>query len=159
MKKLLEFLTFMLILLFLAGFIACGGRQGKVAEDGTARLSTEEVAKLNKDLIMAARRGDAAAVEALLQTGADVDTVDTMGSTTALMLAARSASAKTVQLLLDADADVNAKDAYDQTALMLAADSGGIETVQLLLNAGADVNAKANTGMTAFMMVKGGGSS
>eukprot|EP00041_Stephanoeca_diplocostata_P022439 m.535137 g.535137 ORF g.535137 m.535137 type:complete len:81 (-) comp22063_c0_seq6:2188-2430(-) len=61
---------------------------------------------LSTDLRTAAKRGDTAVVQELVQRGAKVNTCDEDG-TTALMLAAIAGSKATVAVLLDAGAKPN----------------------------------------------------
>ena len=102
-------------------------------------------ADVNARLIEAAKQGDTATVEALLEQGADVNARERKGQT-ALIRAALLGHTDTVQALLAAGADVNAKGKLGWTALMWVAGKGHTDTVQALLAAGADVNAKDRGG-------------
>ncbi|MFZ1964447.1 MAG: ankyrin repeat domain-containing protein [Roseiarcus sp.] len=104
-----------------------------------------------EDLIAAATRGDAAAAQALLAKGADVNAKMSDG-TTALIEASTFGHLNVVQALLAKEADVNAKMSNGATALMLASVGGHLDMVQALLAAGADVNAKMSNGATALML-------
>ena len=97
------------------------------------------------DLLVAIRNGDHAQVQILLRAGADVNTVDSDG-TTALMHAVVESDANMVKLLVDSKANVNAKNALDSTALMYAATN--LAKTRLLLDAGADVKVKGTRGAT-----------
>lgn len=100
------------------------------------------------DLVTAAKRGDVAAVNALLKSGADVNNrkftfLDGSGTSTALIEASFYGHLKVVQALLAAKADVDAtrsekKDG--ETALTLAVQKGHVEVVRMLLAANADVD-------------------
>lgn len=92
---------------------------------------------INQDLIEAARTGDAAAVEALLAKGADVNAKDDRTGGTALMFAALEGHTDVVRLLVAAGADVNAEYEEGTTPSMLAARMGHPAVVQLLEEAGA----------------------
>lgn len=105
---------------------------------------------MDDDLIGAAKRGDVAAVQALLAKGANVNAKDNYGDT-ALMEASAKGHREVVQVLLDKGADVNAKTYRGHTALMPASNEGHREVVQALLDKGADVNAKDNDGWTALI--------
>ena len=59
--------------------------------------------------MMASRTGKTDAVEALLETGAQVNAKETWGGTSALMWAAAERHAGAVKVLLDHGADVNAR--------------------------------------------------
>ncbi len=90
-----------------------------------------------EELWSAARRGDAAAVKALLDRGADVNAKSAYG-TTALFVAADRGHVEVVRVLLRHKADVNAKDTfYQSTALTWAAGKGHGKVVAALLEAGA----------------------
>jgi ankyrin repeat protein/thiol-disulfide isomerase/thioredoxin len=89
-------------------------------------------------LILAARTGNVAIVQALLKTGADVNAQEGANGDSALMYAAVRGNIPLVRVLLDAKAQVRLKDAVGQTALHLAARNGEIEVMELLLAAGAD---------------------
>ena len=105
---------------------------------------------VNSQLIEAAQNGQAEKVQALLESGADVDGKNKNGWT-ALIYAALQGHPDVVRILLDAGADVNAKANADETALMAAADVGHTDIVRTLLDAGADVNGKGSVGRTALM--------
>jgi ankyrin repeat protein len=103
------------------------------------------------DLFNAAKNGDAAAVQALLDKGADVNVKKTDGAT-ALMAASQLGHVEVVQLLLAKGADVNAKAVSGATALLIASQNGRTEVVRALLAKGADTNAKASNGATALIV-------
>lgn len=102
----------------------------------------------SQELVDAAKRGDAAAVRALLDGGADVDARDATGAS-ALMLAVLYGDADLVKLLLERKADPNAANAMGATALHWAVDNRA--EVEALLAAGADPNALAASGLTPLM--------
>ena len=97
-------------------------------------------AGLDAPLIDVVRRGDAAAVRAMLDEGADVDARQPDGAT-ALHWAARLDRVDLARLLLAAGADPTAANAFDVTPLSLAAVNGSAGMVAALLAAGADPNA------------------
>src|SRR5262245_30413706 len=74
----------------------------------------------SSDLLVAIRNGDHSRVQKLLGAGADVNAVDSDG-TTALMHSVIESDVKMMKLLIDNGANVNAKNASDSTALMYAA--------------------------------------
>ena len=93
---------------------------------------------LNDQLWEAARQGDAAAVGALLDKGADVNARFRYG-TTALFKAAERGHTEVVKLLLERGADVKVKDTfYGATAMTWALNSKHVEVVRLLLDKGAE---------------------
>ena len=86
-----------------------------------------------EDLINAALHGDAAAVQALLAKGAEVNAKANDG-VTALMAASEEGHGEVVEALLAKGAEVNARRTNDGvTALILASYKGHIEVVQALL--------------------------
>ncbi len=88
-------------------------------------------------LILAARNGSAAMIEALLKAGADPGRAASTGATP-LMSAAASGSVDAVRELLDAGADLNAREKTNgQTALMFAAWETRAGAIRLLIERGA----------------------
>ncbi|MGB8848069.1 MAG: ankyrin repeat domain-containing protein, partial [Terracidiphilus sp.] len=81
---------------------------------------------LNDQLIQAATNGDTAAVQQLLNKGADIEAKDAYGET-ALFEAARNGNTEVVTLLLNKGANIEAKDTYGETALYEAARKGNTE--------------------------------
>ena len=102
-------------------------------------------------LIEAVRGGDAAAVRALLDEGADADGRAADGAT-ALHWAAYLDDATTAGLLIDAGADVGAANRAGVTPLSLAAAGAGAALVERLLQAGADPDERRPGGETPLMM-------
>jgi ankyrin repeat protein len=94
------------------------------------------------------RRGDAAALQALLQSGADPNQHNATNATL-LMYAAAFSSTDCMRVLIDAGADVNASGANGATPLMWA--TGDTEKTRLLLERGAAVNTKTKAGVTALI--------
>jgi outer membrane protein assembly factor BamB len=91
-----------------------------------------------EELFAAARKGDAAAVKALLEKGVDVNSKNTYGAT-ALSYAADKGHLEIVKLLLAHKATVNVKDTfYNATPMTWAAYRGHVDAVKALLEAGSD---------------------
>jgi ankyrin repeat protein len=89
--------------------------------------------ELNDQLFEATRAGDAAAVAALLDKGAEVNARFRYG-TTALFKAAERGHAEVVKVLLAHGADVTVEDTfYHQTAMDWALQNNHIEVVRLIL--------------------------
>jgi uncharacterized protein len=101
-------------------------------------------------LVDAVKRGDAAAVRALLQAKADGNSAEADG-TTALHWAVRRADFATVDLLLDAGARANGANRYGITPLYLACINGDPTMVARLLEAGANPNTTLADGETVLM--------
>jgi ankyrin repeat protein len=97
---------------------------------------TEDISKLNKDLIKTASVGDSMEAEALLESGADANAKNSSGRTV-LMLAAMRGNIETVQLLLKAGADMNVRRFDGATALTIAINKNHKEVESLLRKAGA----------------------
>lgn len=102
---------------------------------------------LNDQLWEAARNGDAATVQALLDKGADVNAKFRYG-TTALFKAAERGHTEVVKLLLARGADVTVKDTfYGATAMTWALQNDHVEVVRALLEKSAgDVDEVLLTG-------------
>lgn len=94
--------------------------------------------ELNDQLFEAARKGDATAVTALLDKGADVNAKFRYG-TTALFKAAERGNTEVVKVLLARGADVSVKDTfYGATAMTWALDNEHIEVVKAILEKSPD---------------------
>ena len=107
-------------------------------------------------LLDAAKRGDADAVRALLEDGADPDFTRGDGLT-ALHVAAREGYPEIVDLLIGAGAETGATTRIgDYTPLHLAGGAGHAEVVGALLDAGADPGAvTTSSGVTALHLAAG----
>lgn len=91
----------------------------------------------NEEFLAAARKGDAAAVKALLDKGVDVNAKTRYGAT-ALSYACDKGHVDVVKLLIERGADVNAKDTfYGEVPLGWALSKGHAPIVKLLLDKGA----------------------
>ena len=101
-------------------------------------------------LVDAAKRGDGAAVRALLEANGDGNSAEPDG-TTALHWAVRRADLATVDLLLKAGAKAGTANRYGITPLYLACVNGDPAIVMRLLEAGADPNAALADGETLLM--------
>jgi len=100
-------------------------------------------------LHIAARMGDIAKLNGLIEEGAKVDRKDASGNT-ALHYAARSGFKNVVEFLIDRHAKVNARDDFGKTPLHDASRQGHRGVAALLIAGGADVNAKDRQGRTAL---------
>jgi ankyrin repeat protein len=102
-------------------------------------------------LIEAAKKGDGAAVGALLRQGADVRARAGDGAT-ALHWASYRDDHATAALLIAANADVNAVNDLGVTPLWVAATTRSTQTMATLLEAGANPNVVPPTGVTPLMI-------
>lgn len=94
---------------------------------------TSSKQELNDQLFEAVRKGDAAAVTAALDRGADVNAKFRYGAT-ALFKAAERGHTEVVKVLIDRGADVKVKDTfYQATAMTWALDGKHVNVVRLLL--------------------------
>lgn len=93
---------------------------------------------LTEELFTAARKGDDAAVKALLEKGVDAN-AKWRYDTTALFFAADRGHTEVVKVLLEHGAKVNVKDTYyGMTPLNRAAGKGHVAVVKMLLDKGAE---------------------
>ena len=91
----------------------------------------------NEEFFAAARKGDAAAVKALLDAGVDVNAKTRYGAT-GLSYACDKGHVDVVRLLIERGADVNVKDSfYGEVPLGWALSHGHAQVVKLLLDKGA----------------------
>lgn len=111
------------------------------------QTGTPSKQELNDQLFEAVRKGDAAAVTAALDKGADVNAKFRYG-TTALFKAAERGHTEVAKILLDRGADVQVKDSfYGATAMTWALDNNHFGVVKLLLEkGGGDVDEVLITG-------------
>jgi uncharacterized protein len=101
-------------------------------------------------LVDAVKRGDSAAVRALLASKADGNSAEADG-TTALHWAVRRGDLSTIDVLLKAGAKAGAANRYGITPIYLAAINGDPAIVTRLLDAGADPNSALPDGETVLM--------
>jgi ankyrin repeat protein len=96
----------------------------------------------DRELIAAARRGDAARVTALVRAGADINAATPSGAT-ALIEAARRGQLDVAQVLITAGADVDSRHRELGTALDAAERAGQTEMIALLRAHGARGSGKS----------------
>ncbi|MDQ3288719.1 MAG: ankyrin repeat domain-containing protein [Pseudomonadota bacterium] len=102
--------------------------------------SNREPTQLDRDLMVAAEAGDIAAVETLVEQGANVD-ARVRGDGTALIRAAKAGQLPMVEKLLELGADADKSSRGDGNPLIAAASGGHEDVVERLVAAGADVDA------------------
>src|SRR5678816_3179657 len=102
------------------------------------QTQTDPKQALNDQLYEAVRKGDAAAVTAVLDKGADVNAKFRYGAT-ALFKAAERGHTEVAKVLIDRGADVNVKDTfYGATAMSWALDNKHTAVVRLILEKSTD---------------------
>ena len=107
-------------------------------------------AEFDVRVAQAAMNGDNAAVRALIDDKADVNTPLADG-TTALHWVVRAGDVVTVDLLIRGGANVNRADRYGLTPLSIACSNADAAIVRKLLDAGADMNSADPNGETPLM--------
>jgi cytohesin len=105
----------------------------------------------NQSLVNAAKQGDRAAVQSMLNGPAKKDVVGAQGGA-ALIWAASRNDVEMLDLLLGAGADPKAANEYGATALYAAAAHADPAMTKKLLAAGADPNAALTSGETPLML-------
>jgi cytohesin len=94
--------------------------------------------------------GNVNLVNALLENGVGVESLDNDSLKTALHYAAIEGHKSIAELLLAKSAYVDSRDADCTTPLHYAAERGHKDIIELLIAKGADVNAKNHRGQTPF---------
>lgn len=107
----------------------------------------QRFAELQQMALDAARQGDTAMLQPMLDAGMPVELRDAKGNTL-LMLAAYHGNEETVAMLLDRRADPDARNDRGQTPLAGVAFKGHLEIARRLLKAGADPVADQGGGRT-----------
>lgn len=98
----------------------------------------------------AAEKGDAAAVGALVQSGASLDAKDAAGQT-ALLLAVAGGHLSVAKSLIEAGADINAQARNMDSPWLLAGASGRAEILKLMLARGPNLGLRNRFGGNALI--------
>lgn len=123
--------------------------------DGAGKVPVDtRLGRGSTALMVAAKAGANAAVEALIAAGADLE-LRRRDDKTALALAALEGHGSTVSLLLEAGADPATRLRGGRLLLPSAIRSGDLATVSALLEASDLVTARGRGGQTALMFVEG----
>lgn len=123
----------------LRSYMEAGGDVAARPSEGTEQPYLDGQTLLH----LATWKDSVAAVEFLLEQGADIEIRDRRGHTP-LHSAAAANSPNVAQLLIERGADINAKSELEQTPLHCAARSGNLDIVRLLLDRGTDINTWVN---------------
>ena len=112
-------------------------------------LSAEAQARLDQELVAAAKVNNVPLVGDLISRGGNVDAKDAIQDS-AFLYAGAEGFNEVLRLTLAAGADVASTNRYGGTALIPASEHGHVETVRILLAAGVRVNHVNNLGWTAM---------
>ncbi|ULL15852.1 ankyrin repeat domain-containing protein [Paenibacillus sp. H1-7] len=104
----------------------------------------------NAQLIEAAEKGDNAAVERLLASGADINATDGRGRTAA-MAATHGNKPETLRLLIAKGADLNIRDQRSDNPLLYAGAEGLLDIVKIAVEAKADTKLTNRYGGVAII--------
>jgi ankyrin repeat protein len=104
----------------------------------------------DEDLIIAADKGDTAAVLKLIRKGAHVN-AKTFAGVTPLMYAAQNGDTTVAKLLIQHGADMGLRPLNGYTALISAIRNGNLTMAEFLIRHGADINQPDYDGVTPFM--------
>ncbi|MFZ1753288.1 MAG: ankyrin repeat domain-containing protein [Caldilineaceae bacterium] len=110
----------------------------------------KERAQMTTQLLQAAAVGDTAAVQQLLQAGADINAQDDLGRTP-VMAATHGNHSETVQALIQAGADIDRQDNRLDNPFLYAGAEGLMEILRLTIAAGADTTLTNRYGGTALI--------
>jgi len=121
-----------------------------VSTDPAPPSEEPSVSEPTRDLLAAAAIGDADAVVAALDAGADIEARED-GGMTALVTATKPNHVDAARVLIEAGADVNAKDDIQDSAYLYAGARGHDEILQLTLAHGADLASTNRFGGTALI--------
>ena len=105
---------------------------------------------LDRALIAAAERGDAATVQRLIGEGGNVNAQDENRNSAYLIAGARGRT-EVLKLTLAAGADLKSTNRYGGTALIPACHYGHVDTVREMLKTKVDVTHVNNLGWTALL--------
>jgi serine/threonine protein kinase len=116
----------------------------------TVEISSTEATRGNTPLMRAVERGSISGVEALIETGVDVNARG-FNQNTALIVAAQQGHLEIIEMLLDQGADSRAA-GISGSPVTAATSARHTRAVQRLLEAGGDPDAQNAHGATALMM-------
>ena len=114
-----------------------------------AVTANETSGVLQRQLLDAASREDAAAVRRLLAQGVNIESRDARGRT-ALLVATHHNAINVARILIEAGADVNAMDNMSDSPYLYAGAEGRLEILRMTLDHGADLASVNRYGGTAL---------
>lgn len=112
-----------------------------------ADINAQDAGSKSSPLHRAVENGHSAVIRKLVQLGADVEQVDSLGRTP-LFLAIERDDLHCARELLEANAHVDKAESRGWTPLHAAAESGNLNITRMLLNSGANPNAKSRIDRT-----------
>ena len=124
-----------------AAFLLIGSMSGAMAQSNPER---------ERDLLMAAERGEIVAVRELVREGARVNWRDHRGRTP-LLAATQRNRVDVARFLIQEGADVNAKDLIQDTPFLYAGAEGRTEILKMILGAGPNLKDTNRFGGTALI--------
>lgn len=113
----------------------------ELKDDSLLRIMRADILRKSDRLIALTERGDHAAVEALLQEGADLPNCSGLHGFTPLHHACSRSQSAVVSILIKYGADIGSRNHAGETPLHLAAYRGNLLVVEQLIDCGADINA------------------
>lgn len=121
----------------------------KQGQQSTQEVNTE-MDKMNQTLLAAVKQGDKDLISKLLADGADIDTTDIDGRTSAL-IAVHTNQLDIFKLLLEQGANINIRDNRSDNPLLYAGAEGMLDFVKVSIAAGADTSILNRFGGTALI--------
>lgn len=121
--------------------IAAGANIDSTAVDGTAAIHCAR---------------DAKTIDALIDAGADVDTLTSTTKSTPLNSASGGAALPIVKALIRRGAEVNSPDVHGVTPLIAAATNLNLPALRELISAGAQIDLQDKQGSTALLLTCNG---
>ncbi len=140
----------MLVAATLAAMLTLGATACTASLDTPPSNEESSMSDSTRDLFDAAFSGDADAVSAALDAGADIGARGD-GGMTALVAATKANHVEAARVLIEAGADVNAQDDIQDSAYLYAGARGHDEILQLTLENGADLASTNRFGGTALI--------
>jgi ankyrin repeat protein len=110
----------------------------------------QKMDQLNEALLAATQKGDTESIAKLLAEGADIDSTDERGRTSA-MIAVHTKQLSVFKLLIEKGANLNIRDDRSDNPLLYAGAEGMLDFVKASIAAGADTKITNRFGGTALI--------